>query len=563
MLGIWTGNIEIRRDGAAIDSPTGKGLGLRGRAVVSLAVAMVTSTLLFYNITSTPRMDIREMEGRGRVDLPDLYPVAIFKPAGAADWSAFYPAHRRYWSDYCSAARSFLDAKPDAPSTDLSTASLLCQRRTAAAIGKAGIRPWEFWRTVAASDLRSIVEATPPPEISEDRGRAFLASLGFELLDGVAPLFPYWMAALAFAPVTLWIAWEFAGAGRLAAGCGLLLLLALSPFVGDCLVFVHSGLGFYIGAWGVLVAMSCHVTLAPRITITGLLSRAFLAGLILSVFMWCRSGVAMLVPGFLLALVIGARRLGRPWLVLGLAVTLLVPLLLSAPRSHHAVWHALWEGMGDFDRTKRHVWSDIAAGAELAAAGVDPGPDATMKLVSPVSEAYFRRVVIAEITQDPLWYAQILVRRIGATLFQTKLWPFRHATGRTFALKRFPNEGQIDGYYGWVRTVDLLGIGGRTSEIPIHLLIAPTALLGWIAVRGRAAERARRGLLCLSCVAGGASTSPVLITTASAFEIQIFALVYFIGAVLLVEVVYRSLAAPPGPPAALSTARPGATPAAP
>jgi hypothetical protein len=250
----------------------------------------------------------------------------------------------------------------------------------------------------------------------------------------------------------------------------------------------------------------------------------------------------MLVPGFLLALFIGAHRLGRPWIGLGLGVTLLVPLLLSSPRSHHAVWHALWEGMGDFDRTKGHVWSDIAAGAELAAAGVDPGTDATMKLVSPVSEAYFRHVVITEITQDPLWYAQILVRRMGATVFQTKLWPFHHATGRTFALSRFPNEGQIDGYYGWTRTVDLLGIGGRTLEIPIPLLMAPTALLGWTALRARTAERARGGLLCLSCVAVGASTFPVLLTTASAFETQIFALVYFIGAVLLADVLYRSLA---------------------
>jgi hypothetical protein len=511
---------------------------------VSFAVATVASMLLFYNVASAVRMDIRELERRGRVELPDLYPLAIFKPAGAAEWSALYPAHRRYWSDYCSAARSFLEATPHAPTTDLSTASLLCQRETAAATGKAGIRPWEFWRTVPAGDLRSIVETAPPPEMNEDRGRAFLASLGFELRGGVAPLFPYWMAALAFAPVIFWIAWEFARAGRLWAGFGLLILLALSPFVGDCLVFVHSGLGFYLGAWGVLVALSCYATLAPRITLSGLLARAFLAALVLSLFMWCRSGVAMLVPGFLLALVIGARRLGRPWMGLGLAAALLAPLLLSPARSHHAVWHALWEGMGDFDRTKGHVWTDKAARAELAAAGVDPGADATMKLVSPVSEAYFRRVVIADITGDPLWYAQILVRRVGATLFQTKLWPFRDASGRTFALKRFPNEGQIDAYYGWTRTVDLLGIGRRTSEIPIPLLIAPTAFLGWIALRGRAAERARRSLLCLSCVAVGASASPILITVGSAFETQTFALVYFIGTVLLAEVLYRSRASP-------------------
>lgn len=511
---------------------------------MSFAVAAVASALLFYNITSALRMDIRELERRGRVELPDLYPLAIFKPAGAAEWAALYPAHRRYWSDYCSAARSFLDATPHAPSTDLSTASLLCQRETAAAAGKAGIRPWEFWRTVAAGDLRSIVETTPPPEMSEDRGRVALASLGFALRGGVAPLFPYWMAVLAFAPVTFWIAWEFLRAGCPWAGFCLLLLLALSPFVGDCLVFVHSGLGFYLGAWGVLVALSCYATLAPRISVTGLLWRALLAGLVLSVFVWCRSGVAMLVPGFLLALVIGARRLGRPWVGLGLAATLLVPVLLSPARSHHAVWHALWEGMGDFDRTKDHVWTDKAGRAKLAAAGVDPGPDATMQLVSPVSEDYFRRVIITEISRDPFWYAQILVRRIGATLFQTKLWPFRDPSGRTFALKRFPNEGQIDAYYGWTRTVDLLGIGRRTWEIPIALLIAPTAVLGWIALRGRAAERARRSLLCLSCVAVGASASPVLITVGSAFEVQIFALVYFIGTVLLAEVLYRSPASP-------------------
>jgi hypothetical protein len=514
------------------------------RAVVSLVVATVTSALLFYNITSAPRMDIRELEQREEVSLLNLYPLAIFKPLDTADWSAFYPAHRRYWSDFCSAARSFLEAKPHAPSTDLSMASLLCQRETAAATRRDGIRPWEFWRTVAAGDLRSIVETPPPPELSEDRGRVFLASLGFKLLGGVAPLFLYWMAALAFAPITFWIAWEFDRAGRLAAGICLLLLLALSPFVGDCLTFVHSGLGFYLGAWGVLVAISCYVTLAPRISITGLFARSLLGGLVLSVFMWCRSGVVLLVPGFLLALVIGARRLGKPWVCLGLAVTLLIPLFLSRPSSHHAVWHTLWEGMGDFDRTKGHVWADKAARAALAAAGVDPGADATMKLVSPVSEAYFRRVVIAEITRDPLWYAQILVRRLGATLFQPKLWPFRQSSGRTFALKRFPNEGQIDAYYDWTRTVDLLGLGRRMWEIPISLLIAPTVLLGLIGLRGRAAARARRSLLCLLCVAVGASASPILMTVGSAFEVQIFALVYFIGVVFLADVLYRFVPSP-------------------
>ena len=500
-------------------------------------MAAAASALLFYNILSTPRMDIREMEGRPSVALPDLYPLALFKPIAPAEWSAFYPAHRRYWSDFCGAARSFLEPRPRAASADLPTASLACQQATAAATANAGIHPWQFWRTVPADDLRSVVETVPPPELSEDRGRALLAGLGFELLGGVAPLLLYWMAALAFVPVALWIAWEFAGADRAAAGAGLLLLLALSPFVADCLVFVHSGLGFYLGAWGVLVALACHVALAPRIALRGLFARALLAGLALAVFVWCRSGAALLLPGFLLALFIGARRLRRPWMGLALSAALLAPPLLLLPRSHHAAWHALWEGMGDFDRTRGHVWADKAARAKLAEAGVDPGADATMRLVSPASEAFFERVVTAEIRQDPLWYATILAKRLSATLFQTKLWPFHDPGGRTFAPKRFPGEGQIDAYYGWMRTVDLIGVGGRTWEIPVPLLIAPAVILTVIAAGGRRASGARRGLLFLSCVMAGAAASPVLLTVGSAFEVQIFALAYFLGAVLLVDVV--------------------------
>jgi hypothetical protein len=183
--------------------------------------------------------------------------------------------------------------------------------------------------------------------------------------------------------------------------------------------------------------------------------------------------------------------------------------------------------MGDFDRTKGHAWRDPAAVAILKGAGIDHFRDADTALVSPASEDFFRQLVIREVTQDPGWYMKILGKRILATIFQAKLWPYHQ--GVTYSHKTSPSEGTIDGYYSWTRTIDLLGMGGRLWEIPIPVLLAPIALLMVMAFRGPSRARIQGAILCLLSVGVGGLAFPVLMTTAGAFETEVFALVYVLG----------------------------------
>ena len=47
----------------------------------------------------------------------------------------------------------------------------------------------------------------------------------------------------------------------------------------------------------------------------------------------------------------------------------LIPYAILRPAQHHDVWAAVWEGLGDFDRTKGHVWSDPVAEEHVRALG--------------------------------------------------------------------------------------------------------------------------------------------------------------------------------------------------
>jgi hypothetical protein len=102
-----------------------------------------------------------------------------------------------------------------------------------------------------------------------------------------------------------------------------------------------------------------------------------------------------------------------------------------------------------------------------------------------------------------------------------------------------PNEGLLDKYYTYTATVDQVGVGRAAWEMPIPLLIAPTALVLLLApLDARGHARAR--VAVLAGLAAAALVLPVLITTAGAQEPQAFALVYLLGAAFLPGALVRA-----------------------
>ena len=170
-------------------------------------------------------------------------------------------------------------------------------------------------------------------------------------------------------------------------------------------------------------------------------------------------------------------------------------------------------------------------------AGIDLGPEeelASIAIACPECEAHFRKVVLRDVRQSPLWYLSILGQRLLATVLQTKLWPYGPRDGISVAPGETESEGNMDKYYRMTTTVDFFGFGSSRHEIRVGLLLAPTLLLAALAFFRRDSGL-RPALLLLLPAAIAALVSPVLITTASAVETEIFALTYFLGAALLLE----------------------------
>jgi hypothetical protein len=473
-------------------------------------------------------------------------------------------AFRRLWSDWALGVSYLIDAeRPVAAAKEASRpwpewAETVQSYREAllAKIRQDGLSPSRFWRTLKLEPFARN-RGRPRPDDADDPGRAILLGWGFRLLGGPAPFLMLWVGAIVAVPVLLWTAVELASIGRAATAAVFLGLIACSPFVVELLSLPRAAVGFYLVALLLVVPLATYAALAPRPDTKGLLWRAAAGGLLFGVCGLCRSSVLFLLPGFAAAFAVAAARLapgpGRARFRLAVAALaaalFLVPYAVIRPPQHHDIWPAVWEGLGDFDRTKGHSWSDPVAEEVVRAAGGDG-------FKSPAGEAILRRIVLREVREDPLWFAGILVRRFAATVTQSKLWPHASTDGLWMTPGRTFNEGFLDKYYTYTTTADFIGWGARTIELPIALMIAPTLVLAAFALRRSArastptelalagtGDRVRPSFLVMGCVALAALPLPVLLTTAGAAEPQAFVIVYLLGAALAAEAIGRAVVA--------------------
>ena len=450
--------------------------------------------------------------------------------------------YRRLWSDLALAVNAFLDARH--PPTSGEEAARAAARDAVEAYRplivertqRGDIRPATPWRTMGVRPfLRE--RAQREAQLYDDPGRALLLSAGFRVLGSVAPFLILWLGLLVALPVLGWLVAEGFAAGHGPAVSAMALALCCWPFFLETLALPRYAVGFYLVAVLGLCAFALALCLGA-LTPGGLLARATAAGLLLALCAVCRSSVILLLPGFVLALLVGLRRVAPRWpgrvgiLALPALIALAAPYLFVQPAQRHGVWSAVWEGLGDFDRTHGHAWSDPVA----EQVSRDAGGGA---LWTPGSEAVFRRVVIGDVRGDPAWYAGILVKRAGATLVQWKLWPRRAAGGSPIRRSTSDNEGFMDKYYGYAATADHVGLGRWRVELPMVMMLAPPLLLVALALRGPARAEARRALPVLACVAVATLGVPLAISTAAAQETQAFAFVYVLALGFVVELAWR------------------------
>jgi hypothetical protein len=483
---------------------------------------------------------------------------AAVRPASALE---DLKAARRYWEDVSIgiSAHFYAADEPGVPTIHVGIPVAMDYRQhyrtyLIRVVKELGIKPWQFWRTVPIRP--SLKKDRIVARDVDDPGRPTLIAAAFRMAGAALPYLGLWFGILFACPVLVWMAWELWGAGFKVAGTLLPLGIASSAFMIDTLTLAYSAQAFYSLAVILLVVVGVHACLSPTRSSRSLVVRLLLAGAVFALCVLGRMSVMAMLPAFLVALGLAAARIeGATWKkvpastvrVAAFAIVLfMIPYALVRSPNHHAVWGDVWEGLGDFDRKYEHVWSDSVLRRVLVREGMQLPPGVGVEFENDQSEVILRRLVTDAITNDPLWYAEILVRRAGATLTQSKLWPHTLWEGVAVEPLSHPNQGRMDVYYSLASSVDYLALGPVRVEIPVSLMIAPTFILVLLRVFATRAgfagpDRARLDgyLGVLFLLAMGTAALPICITTASAFEVQSFALVYFAGFAFLAEEAVR------------------------
>ena len=514
-----------------------------------------------------PAANLARPAERGRSALAWFLPAAVAALLLAARIAAVWPdaetvwhrAPRRFWEDMHVAIGYYIHGQFPVQG------NWVVKERTATSIrfveqhphltrtvADTGIVPWQFWRKVPSNRFRRHPHKEVSPRF-DDSGRPLLLGLAFKARGGIMPFLIFWLAWIVSLPILAWTGYELHRAGWTIAGPVFLLLVGLSHYVAENLALPYSTTGFYLLGVLVLALVSVHA-LAPARGASYWL-RLLAAGAVFALCALCRGGSLLLLPGFALAVGIAQARQLWPWRTRAVAWLASLALFLTPyaaarvlttrlvartqaahGRAHvpqqHAFWFGLWGGLGDFDRSKGHVWSDLATWDAIVKAG---GTPTTSTTYDPANEAILRRVILGEIRDDPAWYASILARRLWSALVQPKLWPWSPWGGQALAPARHPNEGAMDAYYSLTSTAEWFGVGRWAFELPMPLLLAPSALLLWLAWRRRQAD----SLLVLAPVLLAVLPLPILVTTASALEPQAVMLVYLLAAALAAQAIAR------------------------
>ena len=375
----------------------------------------------------------------------------------------------------------------------------------------------------------------------DDLGRAYVLGVAFEARGLVMPGLLFWIAPAFVAGVLIWLSIESTRAGWPVFGFVMSLLVAVSAFCRDTMMLGYSAVGFYL--LGLLAALAFLIGVCrPALGDRGLLLRAFIAGAFLAIATAGRVTSAVVLPVLCATSIWVAVRRRRPGLKAAL-VALVSALLLIAPTflfrfhmrslaaeasgrwggvpppSYHAFWMAQWQGLGDFDRTHGHVFTDQAGMKAVSERG---GSD----MLSERSEGIMKTRFLDSIRSEPSWYALILAQRVVATVSFRKLWPQATPERPGFTPSGSENEGVMDAYWGLTEGADTFSLGSRRLEIPAVLL--PVSLLVFLiasayARKSEGAEWHAIPFVYTACVL----PAPVLSTIAGSFEPQAFVLVVF------------------------------------
>lgn len=300
--------------------------------------------------------------------------------------------------------------------------------------------------------------------------------------------------ALAFTLALLVLFAAFWSAGQTPLGVLLVLLIGSNPFQVQEVYANNNLFGWPITL--TVLMLGLHLPFMrdrpPRIAVA--VAIALLSGLILGSLRQLRTEPA-LVAASAVGIYLTANRM-RHWLRLALVVLLGSAFSFASsgwtkyfdakyreayrvvaaagghrydgPRhTYHFIWHAVWCGLGDFDRKYGYQWSDLSAiryawplmqRSQFEVRGyppVEPDPWDSLTLGAywdegrqyartPFETREYTEVardkVLGDIRRDPAWYASILGRRVARVLTESTPPSLALGNGQSFSLLSAPGQ---------------------------------------------------------------------------------------------------------------------------
>lgn len=425
--------------------------------------------------------------------------------------------------------------------------------------------PYAFWKTLNNNNF--ISAKTSILGFPDDMGRGFLLGVIFKILGGISPYLLFWLGYIFSIPVLFWLYLELFLTNHKLTAVIFMLILILSSYFSGVLSLSYSAMAFYL--LGCLSLLSfVFYSLFGQISLKGSIVRIVLCGIFIGICLSCRSGVAFLYPGFALALLILSKKNTelksltkftthkKSWL-LRFGVFIISSFVFFLPSAilyfsmqkmiasasyktnselmiHHPVWHSIWAGMGDFDVKYGHSWGDMDATKAVAKAG---GPDLSKYSSSVVGykvdkkyEDSIKTIVIKDVTSDPMWYLEILLKRFFYTVFLINLLPWEPRDGES--LLYYHNV--IDYFYVMTASADFFKLGYYQTELPIEIFVVAFWFMIFKKMFNFFFKKACfvdyiSKLVFLIIISGTWVALPVLISTAAAFETQVIMILYWFG----------------------------------
>src|SRR5207249_980533 len=146
---------------------------------------------------------------RGRVALAGTIASALLLANAWSRSRQAEPPEGRYWEEMDIATLWYVDGVFPFASYEVGAGFFTRAARAqpfreavAEAASRAGIKPWQFWRTVPGEPFRG--QDRYPVKQADDRGRIAALVLGFRILGGIAPYLLFWLGPLLVVPLLFW-----------------------------------------------------------------------------------------------------------------------------------------------------------------------------------------------------------------------------------------------------------------------------------------------------------------------------------------------------------------------